>query len=201
MDVQQFCDVGRLPAAVAKKIQRREVSGAGDADLRVGDGHFAFGFGNVRAAFEEIGRQSGVDGGRLGVEFFGWKVEIRRGFADQNGDGVFELFALLPQKNGLGARGVEQRFFLRDVKTRGDTAFVAGVHQLKTFGKRVHCTAKNADLRIHLAQREIIAREFGGDDEARVFEVGRSGLIGPLRGFDRAATAAEEVDFVAHGER
>ncbi len=128
-------------------------------------------------------------------------MEIRRGFTHQNGDGVFELFALLLQEDRLCARGVEERFLLRDVKTRCDTAFVAGVHQLKTFGKRVHRAPKNADLRIHLAQREIIAGKFGGDDEARVFEVGRSGLIGPLRGFDGAATAAEEVDFVADGER
>ena len=48
-------------------------------------------------------------------------------------------------------------------------------------------------MRVHLAKREIIAREFGGDDEACVFEVGCSGLIGGLRGFDAAAPAAEKI--------
>ena len=200
LDVQQFCDVGRLPAAVAKKIQRREVGGAGDADLCVGDGHFAFGLGDVRAAFEEVRRQSGVDGGRLGVEFFGGKVEIRRGLSHQDGDGVFELFALLLQEDRLCARGVEKRFFLGDVEAGGDAAFVARVYKFKALGERVHCPAEYSNLGVHLAQREIIASKFGGDDKARVFKIGAAGLIGSLRGFDGAATAAEKVDFVAYGK-
>ena len=52
LHVGEFSHVGSLPAAGAKKIQRRIVSGFSDSDLRVGDGHLTFGFGDVGAALQ-----------------------------------------------------------------------------------------------------------------------------------------------------
>ena len=37
--------------------------------------------------------------------------------------------------------------------------------------------------------------------QANIFKVGGSGLIVGLSGFDAAAASAEEIDFVADGER
>ncbi len=65
----EFGDVGGLPTAVGKKIEGWIVSGLGDADLRVGDGHFAFSFGDVRATLKQIGRQTGVESRRLHGQF------------------------------------------------------------------------------------------------------------------------------------
>ena len=52
LHVGEFGDVGSLPPAGAKKTQRRIVSGFSDSDLRVGDGHLTFGFGDVGAALQ-----------------------------------------------------------------------------------------------------------------------------------------------------
>ena len=95
LHVDEFGDIRSLPAAVSEKIQRRIVSGFGDADLRVGDGHLAFGFGNVRTAFEKVGGQTGVERRRLGVEFVSGEMKIGRRLSGERGDGVFKLFALL----------------------------------------------------------------------------------------------------------
>ena len=137
LDVGEFGDVGGLPATTTEKIERRIVGSFGDADLRVGDGHLAFGFGDVRTTFEKIGRQTGVERRRFGVKFAGGEMKIGSGLADQDGDGVFKLFALLSEKSELRARGVEQRFFLRDIEAGGDAAFVTRIYEVESFGDGV----------------------------------------------------------------
>src|SRR5215470_13879162 len=128
-------------------------------------------------------------------------MKIRRGFADENGDGVFELLALLLKKNCLCARGIEKSFFLGDIEAGSDSALVAGIDKIETLGKGLDSAVQNAELGVHLAKREIVAGEFRGNDEARVFEIGASGLIGSLGRFYRTAASAEEVRFIAYGER
>src|SRR5207247_7985294 len=67
--IQKLGDVLRLPSAIGKEIQRRKVGRASDANLRVGEGHLALRFGDVRAPLEEIRRQSRIQRGRFSVQF------------------------------------------------------------------------------------------------------------------------------------
>ena len=60
LHIQEFGDVRRLPSAIGKEIQRRVVSRARNPNLCVGHSHLAFGFGDVRAALQEIRGQSGI---------------------------------------------------------------------------------------------------------------------------------------------
>jgi len=126
------------------------------ADLGIDAGHFAFGFGDVWAAFEQVGRQAGIEWRRLGVQLFAGKVKVWCRLADQHGDGVLELFALLQEKNGLRARGVEKCFFLGDIEARSYSAFVARVHKLQTFLESFDSASEDGDFRIELAQSEIV---------------------------------------------
>src|SRR5579859_230895 len=127
-------------------------------------------------------------------------MKIRRGLSGEDGDGIFKLFALLLEKDRLRARGVEESLFLRDVETGSDSAGVARVDELEAFGQRVNRAAKNADFGVHLSQGKVVAGEFGGDDETRVFKASPGGLVGGLRGFDGMTAAAKEIRFVTDGE-
>jgi len=101
--------------------------------LRVGGGDETFGFGDVGAALQQIGRKAGVERGRLAFELAWCDVKVRSGAIDQDRDCVFELFALLLEQRGLRARRIEQGFFLRDVEAGCD----ATVDQvIKKFGER-----------------------------------------------------------------
>ncbi len=173
----------------------------GDADLGVGAGHQAFGFGDVGAALEKIGWKAGVERGRLAFEFARRDVKVGSAAIDEDGDGVFELFALLQHQSGLRARGVEQGFFLRDIETGGDAAVVAGVDEVETFLQSVDGAAQDADFGVELAKIEIVAGDLRFDEQANVLEIGGVGLIGGFGGFDAAAAFAEDVELVVDGER
>jgi len=77
---------------------------------------------------------------------------------------------------------------------------VARVDEIESLLKSFHGAPQKSDLRIELAQREIVGGEFRVENEANAFEVGGVGLIGGLRGFDGAAALADEIHFVAHRE-
>ena len=155
-DIGELGDVRGLPTAIGEEIERREKGGAGDADLGVGGGHLALGFGDVGTALEKIGGKAGVDGRRFGIELPGQEVKIRSGMIGEGGDGVLELLALLAKKNGLRARGVEERFFLGDIEAGGDAAGVARLHEPEAFVERGNGAIEDANLRVELAEREIV---------------------------------------------
>src|SRR5260370_25216911 len=53
--------------------------------------------------------------------------------SNQDRNSIFELLSLLLKQDGLSPRGIQQRFFFRNVQPRGHAAFVAGVPHLPTF--------------------------------------------------------------------
>ena len=57
-------------------------------------------------------------------------MEIGRGLADKNGNGVFKLLALLLEENSLSAGGIQQSFFLRNVQAGCDSTSVPGIDEL-----------------------------------------------------------------------
>ena len=100
----------------------------------------------------------------------------------------------------MGARGVEERLFLSDVEAGSDAAVVARVDEIEPLLECFHRAPQKSDLRIELAQGEIIGGKLRGENQANAFEVGGVGLIGGLRGFNGAAALADEIHFVAHRE-
>src|SRR5208283_99727 len=156
------------------------------------------GFGDIGAPFEEIRGERSFKVGRLGGERALRDVEIRSGLAGENGDGILKLLALLAEKNRLSARSVEERLFLSDVEAGGDATSVTRVDEIQPLLECFHGTPQKSDLRIQLAQGEIVGGEFRGENQANAFEVSGVGLIGGLRRFDGAAALADKIHFIAH---
>ena len=159
-----------------------------------------FGFGDIGAPLEKIRRQRSVQTGWLGGKRTLGNVEIGSGLAGENCDGVLKLFALLAEQSCLRARGVEERFFLSDVQAGSDAAFVARVDEIEPLLECFHGAPEKSDLRIELAQGEIVGGEFRGKDEANILEIGGVGLKRGLCRFNGTAALADEVHFVAHRE-
>ena len=201
LDAREFRDVGGLPAGLAEQIEARIVGGLRDTDLRVSGGHQALGFGDVGPALEKIGGKSSVERRRLAFEFARRNVKVWRGAIDEDRDGVFELFALLEDERGLRARGVEQRFFLRDIEAGCDAAVMAGIDEVEAFLQSIDGAAQDADFGVELAEIEIVARDLRRDEQADVLQVGGVGLIRGFGGFDAAAALAENIELVVDRER
>src|SRR5216684_8250869 len=121
--------------------------------------------------------------------------------SSQNRNGIFELFSLLLKQDGLSPRGIQQRFFFRNVQPGSHAAFVAGVHQLQTFLQRLDGAVQNCELAIELAKSEIIASKLRGDYQANVFEISRACLVRRLRRFNAAPPPPKQIDFVPDRER
>jgi len=64
------------------------------------------GFRDVRPALQQIGRKPGIQRRRRILKFLWRKDESPAQAFRQHGDGVFELFSLLLQQNGLRSRGI-----------------------------------------------------------------------------------------------
>ncbi len=77
-------------------------------------------------------------------------MEVRGGFSDEYGDGIFKLFPLLLQQDGLSPRRIQERFLFRNVESRGHAAFVTRIHELQAFLQILHSTIQNSQLRIKL---------------------------------------------------
>ena len=131
---------------------------------------------------------------RLAFEFARRDVKVGGGAIDEDGDGVFELFALLEDERGLRARSVEQRFFLRDVEAGSNATVVAGIDEVEAPLQSIDGAAQDADFGIELAQIEIVAGDLRRDQQADVLEVGGVGLIRGFGGFDAAAALAENIE-------
>ncbi len=56
-------------------------------------------------------------------------------------------------------------------------------------------------MRVELAQREKITREFRGDEQTNIFKIRGIGLIAGLSCFDAATAPAEDVELIVDGER
>src|SRR5580698_3062239 len=200
LNAGDFGDVGALPAGLAEEIERRVVSGLGDADLCVGGGHQALGFSNVGAALEKIGWKTGVERGRLACELARRDVKVGSAAIDEDGDGVFELLALLQHQSGLRARRVEQGFFLGDVETGCNAAVMAGVDEGAPLLEGIDGAAEDGDFGIELAKIEIVAGDLRFNEQSDVLEIGGVGLVGGFGGFDAAAAFAEDIELVVDGE-
>src|SRR5216684_273329 len=121
--------------------------------------------------------------------------------SNQDRNSIFELFSLLLKQDGLSPRGIQQRFFFRNVQPGSHAAFVAGVHQLQTFLQVFHGAVQNCELAIELPQREVIASELRGDHQANVFKIGRACLVRRLRRFNAAPPPPKQIHFVPNRER
>ena len=201
LHVHQLGDICGLPAAISEKIQRRIIGRARNADLRIRYGHLPFGFGDVWPPLQQVGRQTGIECGRLRIQFFAGQVKFRVGFPKQDGDCVFKLFPLLQEQDRLRPRGVQQRLFLRHIQPGSNATFVPLVHQLQSALQRFHCAMQNPQLRIKLPQREVIPREFRSDHQPHVLEIGSGGLVRRLRCLNAAPPPAKEIHFIADRER
>src|SRR5579884_635535 len=124
-------------------------------------------------------------------------MKIGRGPADESGNGILKLLALLEEKSGLSSCGVQERFFLSDVEAGGEAAFVAGIDEIQALFERSDGALEDADFGVELAEREVIARQFGGDDQLDVFKIGSARLVSRLSRFNAAAATAEKIGFVA----
>src|SRR5262249_26598747 len=128
-------------------------------------------------------------------------MKVRGWPADESGDRVFRLLALLKEKRGLRARGVQQRFFLRHVQPGSDSPFVPRIDELQSFLQSFDSPIQNAEFHVELAQREIFRRELCSDQQAHIFEVSGARLILRVGGLNAAAAPAGKVYLVADGER
>ena len=180
---------------VPKRNQRRIVRGFRDADLRIGDGHLALSFGDVRAALEKIGGKTRSISGGSAVSS-AWRVGNPERVCRRGRRWRLQIVFAAAAKESLACAWFQQGFLLRDIEAGSDAAFVARIDEVQTFPQRFH-RAIVSRVRIELAESEIVGRKFGGDNEANVFEIGGGGLIGSLCGFDGAAALAEQVHFVA----
>src|SRR5262249_13145116 len=122
--IRQLGDIGRLPTALRKEIQRRIIRRLRHADLCVLRGHQALCFRDVGPTLEQVRWQAGVNSGRIRAQLLRSEMEVRSWLTNESGDGVFGLLALLKKKCGLSARGVQQGLFLRYIQSRGDSTLV-----------------------------------------------------------------------------
>jgi hypothetical protein len=168
--------------------------------LRVADGHLALRLRNIWAALEKIGRKRSIDVGRLGRKCARGKMEIGSGLADQHGDSILKLFALLLQEDCLSLCGVEKSFLLSHVEARGNATIVARIYQVQTFLQCIDRARIQRKLRIDLPQRKIVRGKFRGQNQPHIFQVGGGSLEGSLRRFNRAPTLTEKVHLIANAE-
>ena len=76
--------------------------------------------------------------------------------------------ALLSQQDRLGARSVEQRLLLSYVQAGGNAALLPVFDELQAFFERGDAAVQHGDLRIQLAQREVVRAHFRRDGEPHI---------------------------------
>src|SRR5260370_14412057 len=94
--------------------------------------------------------------------------------SNQDRNSIFELLSLLLKQDGLSPRGIQQRFFFRNVQPRGHAAFVAGVHHMQTSFSRLDAAVQKCYLAIELSPREINARARPREQQANVVTLCRA---------------------------
>ena len=112
----------------------------------------------------------------LAVKARGAQGKLRRRFAEQRGNGMFQLRALDAQVGGLRQRGVQLRLGLRHVLVGGDAGFVEHAGQIQRILVGARRGVQELFLRVRRTQLEIIHRQFALDAQAHVFQVGQAGL-------------------------
>ena len=110
----------------------REKCGTCHADLRAGGDHQPFGFGNARAALEQVRGMSGRNCQRLEPERRLGQREFRRGLSHQDRERVLELRSLALCALIAGLRGLEQGPCFRDVEAARRSARVANFRKLQS---------------------------------------------------------------------
>ncbi len=168
--------------------------------MRVGHRHLPLGFRDVRPPLQKIGGQPGIERRWLHIQLFAGQMKVGGGFPEQDRNCIFKLFPLLQEQYRLRPRGIQQRFFLRNIQPRGYAAFVPLIDQLQAAFQCFHGAMQNSQLRIELPQREIVARELRRDHQPDVLEIGRACLVGCLRRFNAAAPPAKQIHFIADRE-
>ncbi|NYH14513.1 hypothetical protein GGD41_001741 [Paraburkholderia bryophila] len=138
----------------------------------------AFAAAIARSAEAISGRRCNTSLGRaernrrhLRVEHLRRDGELRRGYADQCGDRMFELRALIQQQLRLHLGRVEQRLLLQHVEPRHRTELMLGAHVIERLLLQFHRLVQHVDLGVELAQREIVGGEVRGQHQPRVGEV------------------------------
>ena len=116
-----------LHAAAGAQRDVGVVCGFGDADQRVGGRYSALRGCDVRPALKQLGRYAGGHGGRSAGEGLLGDVEPGCGLADEDGDCVFVLRALLAQVDQLRARLFELRLRLLHIDLGDQAAFAEGL--------------------------------------------------------------------------
>src|ERR1039457_2045972 len=109
--------------------------------------------------------------------------------------------AQLPLQSGFCAGGLQQCLLLCQVQTGGDSAIVTVLHQRRSLLHRCDRIVQNADLRIHLAQREEVGGGLRGQHQLHVFKVRTGGLVTRIGAFHAAPGAPEKVRLVTQLER
>ncbi|MCY1401635.1 hypothetical protein D9M71_167580 [compost metagenome] len=187
-------------AAGCTEAEAREVGRLGHADLGVGGHHVAFGRGHIRAAFQQLRRQQGRHPWQCRDAVHLGKAELRRGHADQHGDGVLQLCTLVLEVDRLGFGALELGGGLGHVGAGDDAGLVLVLGQLQRPLITGDGRFQQALLGIQHAQLQVVLRQLRLQAEARGGEVGGAGLHVRGVGFQLAAQLAPQVDFPVHAQ-
>ena len=191
---EQAADRGALDPGGGAESDGRIIGGFGDADLRVGLGHTAFGSGDVRAAFEQFGGDTDGRGRRTGFERLGGNGEIGGGFADQQGDGVLELGPQDAEIDGLRLGCFELGLGLRDIFIGSSPGLKTDPGQAERFPVGGHGLIKQILERVLRAQFKVVHRHLSVGCQSRVFEIGNGRLSFRSIGIDRIADAPPKIE-------
>lgn len=124
-------------------------------------------------------------------------MEGRRRRADQRGERVLVLGALLLQQLGLRGGAVHQRLLLRQIQPRGHAVLMARCDEIERLALQGQALLHHVDLGIGLAQAVPGGGDLRGQQQADILQVGRGLLLAGGGIGDVAAHAAEQVGFVA----
>ena len=113
---------------------------------------------------------------------------------------MFELCALLLQQIKLRDRGIQQGLLLRQVQPGGDAAFMAMVHQDKSFLLNLDRLLHHLIFGIEFAQAEVVSSEFRGQDQLNILQIGRRALQAGVGGLQSLTGSTEQIDFVVQAK-
>lgn len=99
-------------------------------------------------------------------------MEGRRRRADQRGERVLVLGALLLQQLGLRGGAVHQRLLLRQIQPRGHAVLMARCDEIERLALQGQALLHHVDLGIGLAQAVPGGGDLRGQQQADILQVG-----------------------------
>ncbi|MNO94533.1 hypothetical protein D3C76_861530 [compost metagenome] len=187
-------------AAAGAEGQVGEPGGLGHADLCVGGDYPALGGGDIGAALQQLRRQHGGQLRQLRHVVHHRQAELRRRLADQHGDGVFELGALVLQVDGLRLGALQLGARLGHVGLGDDAGVVLVLGEFQCALVGLHGIVEQALLLVDHPQLQIGLRQLRLQAELRGGEVGGAGVHAGGVGFQLAAQLAPQVELPAHAD-